>query len=250
MLLPRRFTFLVLLLGAVCLPGCHATQAHSAPSASASPKPQVLPAKPPVSKQPPHDSALSTYNNPAYGLSFRYPRTYLLDDPSDSESDSILEAQQDLAVEQPSAVLLATVTIPSDAYPNTTFVRGELQLVVNPTVSPEVCQSFAAPDDETYRSGSTSAQNIIFRWRQTLSATAGPGALHRDYAAFSGNTCYEFFLDVVTTSNPGADPQPPGNANLPIGVSSNPANPPVAPKITHQLEKIISSLQLQNSPRP
>ena len=94
--LPRRFTLLVVLLGAVCFSGCHATQAHSAPSASASPKPQVSPAKPPVSKQPPRDSALSTYNNPAYGLSFRYPRTYILDDPSDSESDSILEAQQDL----------------------------------------------------------------------------------------------------------------------------------------------------------
>ena len=249
MLLSRRFILLVVLLGALCLSGCHTTQAHSAPAASSVPKAQTAPATLPVAKHPPRDSALATYNNPAYGLSFRYPRTYLLDDPSDSESGSILEAQQDLAARQPGAVLVSLITIPADAYPNTTFVSGELQLVLNPAVSPEVCQSFSAPDDETYRSGATLAQNIIFRWRQKLSVTAGPGALHRHYASFSGNTCYEFFLEVVTTSNPNADPQPPGNANLPFGASSNPSNPPVAPKVTHQLEKIISSFQI-NPPHP
>jgi hypothetical protein len=253
MLLQRRLISFLVLLSAACLSGCHTTQAHSASSASTALKAPAPHAALPAATHPPRDSALSIYSNPAYGLSFRYPRTYLLDDPSDSESDSILAAQEQLAADQPGAVLLALITIPPDAYPNTTFLSGSLLLVVNPAPTRESCQALAAPDDETSRSGVASTQSLIFHWRQKLSATSsiaaasagvsGASAIHRDYAAFSNATCYEFSLDVLTAPIPAADPQPPGNANLPFGASSNPANPPVAPKIFRHLEKIISSLQ-------
>lgn len=226
--LPRRFISFVVILGAAYLSGCHTTQAHSAPSQSPITKTQTASATPTVSKHLARDSALTTYNNPTYGVSFRYPRNYLFDDPSDSESDSIIAAQQDLVAQQPGAVLVSILTIPPDAYPNTTFVSGSLQLVVNRTVSPEVCRSFVASPDDAYASGVTPAQSFVFQWRQRSSAAMGTGYLNRAYAVFSNNACYELFLEIVTGSNPDLDPR---------------IKPTDEIKILHHLDKIVSSFQ-------
>jgi hypothetical protein len=229
MLLRQPHISILLILCALWLPGCHTTQAHSSPAVSSTSKTQAASATPPVSKHAPRDSALSTYNSPAYGISFRYPRNFLLDDPSDSESDSILEAQQDLAAQQPGAILVSTVTIPPDAYPNTTFVSGSLQLIANRTVSPEVCNSFIALPDDAYTSGVTPAQSLVFHWRQRSSAALGTGYLNRDYFVFSNNTCYEFFVEIVTGSNPDLDPRIKDADEI---------------RILHHLDKIVSSLQV------
>ncbi len=175
--------------------------------------------------------AFSSYNNPSYGVTFRYPRNYFLDDALESEDAPILEARQKLAAQQPGATLVATVTIPPDAYPNTTFVSGTLQLIVNPRVTRETCQSFAVPLDEAYTFGATSIQGTAFNWRQRRSAAAGTGFLNRDYAGYSNGTCYEFFLEIVTGSNPDLDP----------GIKDADEV-----KIMRQLEKLVLSLQIHN----
>ncbi len=226
MLRSRRLISLLLVLLSFGLSGCHSTHAKSTPAQPTAAAAQ--PPAPPVAKHSPRDSAFSVYHNPAYGITFRYPRTYLLDESSDSENSSIAEAQQQLSTDQPGAILVALVSIPPDAYPNTTFRSGTLQFVVNPTLSPEACQSLAVPDDDAYTFGSTSVQGVTFAWRQRAFATLGSGELDRDYAAFSNGACYEFFLQVATGSNPDADPH---------------IKPADAPKILHQLSKIVSSLQ-------
>jgi len=171
-------------------------------SHASSPIPREI-AKPtaPPPKRAPRDSALSTYHNPDYGVSFRYPRNYLLEEGFDSEDPSILNAQQELAARQPGSILVATVTIPPDAYPNTTFRSGTLQLVVNPTVAAEACQAFAAPEDEYFTSGSRSIQGITFNWRERGSA-AMARILNRDYAGFSNGACYESFLESSLAPTP------------------------------------------------
>jgi hypothetical protein len=232
MLLSRRLISFLLILSSLPLSGCHSTHAKSAPAQSSPAK-----AQPPASsaaKHSPRDSAFSVYHNPAYGISFRYPRTYLLDESSDAENSSIAEAQQQLTTDQPGAALVALVSIPPDAYPNTTFVSGTLQFAVNPTLSPDACHSLAVPDDDASTFGSTSVQAVTFAWRQRAFAALGSGNLDRDYAAFSSGACYEFFLQVATGSNPDADPR---------------IKPADAAKILHQLSKIVSSLQF-HTPRP
>ena len=226
MLCWRRPIFLLILSSAVWLSGCRSSQANPPPARQAAAKSQTPSG--PAPKRPPHDSAPSTYRNPGYGISFRYPRNYLLEEDFDSEDPSTLNAQQEL---EPGSILVATVTIPPDAYPNTTFRSGTLKLVVNPAVTPETCQSFAAPADEAYTSGSTSIQGIIFDWRERGWAAAGTGSDDRDYAGFSNGACYEFFLEIVTGSNPDADSR--------IKEADN-------PKIMRQLDKIVSSLQIHN----
>jgi hypothetical protein len=226
----RRYIVSVLLIfGAIWFSGCGRTHAQSALSQPSTARAQA--AASPLAKHAPRDSALSTYNHPTYGVSFRYPRNYFLSDALESEDASILEARQKLAAQQPGATLVAIVTIPPDAYPNTTFVSGTLQLVLIPTVTAETCESFAVPLDDGYTFGATSIQGIAFNWRQRGSAAMGTGYLDREYAGFFKGACYEFFLQVVTGSNPELDP----------GIKDADEV-----KIMHQLEKIVSSLQIHN----
>jgi hypothetical protein len=227
MLLQRLTISLLLILGAVWLAGCRSTYAQSAPA-----RPSAAKEQEPTSsrtKHPPRVSAMSVYNNPTYGVSFHYPRNYLLAEALDSDDPSILDAQEELTARQPGSTVVVTVSIPPDAYPNTTFRSGTLQLGINPSVTPETCQSFAAPLDDAYRLGSTSIQGIAFHWRERGSAAAGSGTLNREYAGFSGGTCYEFFLEIVTGSNPELDP----------GIKDADET-----KIMRHLDKIVSSLQI------
>jgi hypothetical protein len=218
---------LLLILSPLWVSGCHNTHAQSAPTQSPA---AIAEAKPvPVAKHAGRDSALSVYNNPAYGISFRYPRNYSLDEAIDSEEPSILQAQQEIAAQQPAATLVALVAIPPDAYPNTTFRSGTLQFAVNSSITPDVCQSFAVPLDGTYTFGSTSIQGVTFNWRQRGFGAMGTGTLERDYAGYSNGTCYEFLLEIVTGSNPELDP----------GIKDADEA-----KIMHRLDKIVSSLQI------
>ena len=219
----------LLMLSAIWFSGCGKTHAQPARSQLSTPKGQA--SKPALARHVTGESTLSSYNNPSYGVTFRYPRNYFLDDALESEDAPILEARQKLAAQQPGATLVATVTIPPDAYPNTTFVSGTLQLIVNPRVTRETCQSFAVPLDEAYTFGATSIQGTAFNWRQRRSAAAGTGFLNRDYAGYSNGTCYEFFLEIVTGSNPDLDP----------GIKDADEV-----KIMRQLEKIVLSLQIHN----
>jgi len=213
----------------VWLAGCRSSRANQVLARQIPAKSQSPAAL--ATKHPTRDSALSTYHHPGWGVSFRYPRNYLLEEDLDSEDPSILDAQRELAAQQPGSILIATVTIPSDAYPNTTFRSGSLQLVVNSAVTPETCLSFAAPADEAFTSGSTSIQGVAFHWRERGWAAAGTASDDRGYAGFYNGTCYEFFLEIVTGSNPDADPR--------IKEADN-------PKIMRQFGKIVSSLQIHN----
>src|SRR5712664_4918330 len=93
----------------------------------------------PLRRDTPHEAFLSTYNNPEEGISFRYPRNYYLKERDIQERSFFLQRQEDVDSEQPGAKLLATVLIPEDGYPNTTFEHGSLQLVVNEVESEKGC---------------------------------------------------------------------------------------------------------------
>jgi hypothetical protein len=202
----HRSISLLLLISIAWLSGCSQSQAHSATAHQLAPGAQSPASAAPIAKHAPRDSAFAVYSNPDYSVSFRYPRNFFLNEELDSNDPSILDARQKLSAQQPGAILLATVNIPQDAHPNTTFRNGTLQFVVNPVVTPEICQTFAAPLDEAFTSGSSTLQGVTFSWRQRGYAAAGTGYLDRDYAGFANGACYEFFLELVTGSNPDSNP--------------------------------------------
>jgi hypothetical protein len=226
----NRLFALALIVSATCLSACGNSQAHLAPARHSAPasKPAPVPAHA-FSKQPPHEGAISVYNNPDYGLTLRYPRNYLLDEDLDPDDSPALMTQHDWESQQPGAILVATLRIPDDAYPNTTFAAGYLQFVVNPAVTAATCRSFIAPPDSDWPGAADQITlgGVPFFWRDRGAISNESISAARDYAGFSSGACYEFTLEVSSSS--GSDPL---------------IAPADLPKLLRPLEKIVSSLQL------
>src|SRR5579863_5145417 len=199
--------------------------------------------RPPIHRSVPtkpadRDSFYSTYNKPDFSLSFQYPRTFsLTEDRDDFGVNSSLKSQSQLDPDQSGLTLLASIEVPDDAYPNTTFVSGHLQFAVNPTLTGPACLALAALEDPEKTDptihesvGVEGTHGIVFNWRQSHSVLNHMDYLSRDYFAFSNNTCYEFFLQVSATIPP--DPTP-GMATSAVSTLSQsgsvPAPAPLAP---------------------
>ena len=180
-------------------------------------------------KDTPREAFLSNYNNPEQGISFRYPRNYSLEDGEVQERSFFLKRQEDLDLERPGAALVATVLIPEDGYPNTTFEHGSLQLVIDESASEKSCRETVASEANIIRSGTATVQGTAFFWSEHESETGGAKVLERVYAGYSQGTCYEFLLTVAAEEMPDPD-----GFRKPADIA----------KIMKQLEKIVSSAQI------
>jgi hypothetical protein len=145
----------------------------------------------------PRQSFLSTYNNPEEGISFRYPRNYSLEEGEVEEHSFFLQRQEELDSEQPGTKLLATVLIPEDAYPNTTFEHGSLQLTISEAETENTCQEMSVSEGSGNGSQTVTAQGIVLHWIGQETEVAGTKILQRQYAAYSQGTCYQFRLTVA-----------------------------------------------------
>lgn len=181
-------------------------------------------------KSAPRESGSSTYNNPEYGIAFHYPRNYALDEGA-PEGISGVRSQEELEGEQPGAILVATIVVPDDAYPNTTFAGGSLQFAVNPYLTSEGCRDFliSRVGDANGPTGMATIQGVVFAWAENNAGDASTEFFERDYAGFSNGTCYEFFLRAGV-----------GTAGDEDGV-----RPADEKRILGHLEKIVSSSQIQ-----
>src|SRR6266446_6559181 len=236
----RRKLFIVLMVavGSIGLTGCGGEAARStqtqASSAGAGPHKNIsqasLATRParPSRKEFAREASLSTYHNPDEGISFRYPRNYSLEEGDVRESSFFLKRQEDLDSEQPGATLVATVLIPEDGYPNTTFEHGSLELVANGAGTEKDCRESTLVGAYENNSRTMTIQGIVFRWSGQESETAGTKILERAYAGYSQGTCYECLLTVAAEETPDPD-----------GFRK----PADTAKIMKQLEKIVSSAQ-------
>lgn len=264
--------FLFALSLALAVFGCPASRSFfsfspSAPSASSASGKSSTASSPTkrekyvVAKHVWSDSAFSVYRNPDYGISFRYPRNFALQEQSQaSDSDSgaatstaqsgstasdvtapsasaagatapeAPQTQQQQNVVQPSAHMIATVSIPSDAYPNTTFGGGTLQFLAHPATTAESCQPFATQQETGETAGGTvSIQGIPFTWRERSSIETETRHVRREYAGYSAGTCYQFRAEVDTFAK----------------ADQGDATPAVTKKVLRTLEKIVLSVQLE-----
>jgi hypothetical protein len=238
-MLPRHLIF-VLIAAVECVsvgcrgeaaPSAHRLQSQISSSAAAPinetpPTPRNAAHMRAFRKDTPHESFLSTYNNPEQGISFRYPRNYSLEEGDVEERSFFLQRQEDLDAEQPGAKLLATVLIPEDAYPNTTFEHGSLQLVINAAETENAC--IAMSEAETMGKSSTAVPGpgMLLHWSGQETEIADTKIFRRTYAGYSQGSCYQFQLMVAA----GESPDPNGftkNADL--------------VRIMKQLENIVAS---------
>jgi hypothetical protein len=183
-----------------------------------------------VVKAMPREASFSVYSNPEHGVALRYPRNYALEEGNPEELSGGVKSQESWEDEQPGALLLATMVIPEDAYPNTTFVDGSLQFAVNASLMPESCKEvLIGPDSGAVRrTGALTIQGVLFHWAEETTADAGTEFVARNYAGYSNGACYEFFVHVAVGETANSD-----------GLEKQAD----AKKIVRHLEKIASSLQ-------
>jgi len=238
MVISKAFLFAVLVAGAAGLRGCPGNGSH--PAAAAHPQGKAITSpeydlvgrhERPATKHRPQETVLSSYSNPQEGISFRYPRYYALEEGDLEERSFFLKRQEDLDIERPGARLVATLLIPEDGYPNTTFEHGSLQLLVNASATPEGCAEISRGGEQaTTRLKNLVLQGVSFRGAEWQYLTAGTQVLERGYAGYSNGTCYEFSLVVaaeVATNSHGV------------------TKPADETRIMRQLEKIVNSTQFQ-----
>ena len=176
----RWHAILLVSLIAVSLAGCSSKAALPAKKVP----PLAGPARTAPSRQPERaakpvarESSFSTYANPDYGVTFRYPRNFALveraalAEQDASEDGAPLDAsgarsQEELEQEEPGAVLVATVVVPDDAYPNTTFAGGSLQFAVNRYQTAGSCRRelVSRLGDSNGRNGALTIQGVEFAW--------------------------------------------------------------------------------------
>jgi hypothetical protein len=190
--------------------------------------------KKPVARPAPRESSSSTYASPQFGVTFRYPRNYPLDEgPLDEVTEDVggLRSQAELESEQPGAILVATIAVPEDSFPNTTFASGSVQVAVNRYLPEGGCQDYPVTrtGDAKAASGTINVDGVPFMWADSDQGEANTEYFERDYAGFANGTCYEFFVRVGTKASSDSPQAKPANQKRILG----------------QLEKIVESLQLQ-----
>jgi hypothetical protein len=219
---------LILVLGGACLAGCSSNAASPNRTEPLATPPVSRPSRNPerAAKAAARESAFSTYANPEYGVSFHYPRNYALEEGAARQRAGV-RSQEELENEEPGGVLVATVAVPDDAYPNTSFAGGSLQFAVNRYGTAGSCRAslLSRRGDSNGRSGAATIQGVEFAWADNDEGDGSTEFFERDYAGFANGTCYEFFLRVGVAANTDGE------------------SPPDEKKILTHLEKIVSSLQ-------
>jgi hypothetical protein len=239
----RQFAAVILGASSSVLAGCPSQTANSVASTqipdSSTPAARARQAKGieqgrvhPALRAASRESPLSTFNSPEYGVSFRYPRNYALEEGNVMEHSFFLKRQEELDVEQPGARVVATVLIPDDAYPNTNFLHGSLQVTAKKSLPAEPCGLDFEPAVQRVRG--VTIQSSILEGRESSLITAGTEIVERRYSGLSNGTCYEFSL-VVAAGEP-AESQDVKQADV--------------AKIMRQLEKIVSSFQFHPKTEP
>lgn len=207
----------------------------AAASALAARSSAIAPNARPLRADPSRETFLTTYNNPEMGISFRYPRNYSLEEGDVQERSFFLQRQEDLDSEQPGAELLATVLIPEDGYPNTTFEHGSLQLAINDVGTEKACHDVSDAETTGNVSGKATVQGVLFHWSEQLTETAGTKMLQRKYAGYSQGTCYEFLLTLAAEEAPDPD-----GFQKPADLA----------KIMRKLERVVASTQIFSKSTP
>jgi len=232
-----------------------------------------------VAKATTRDSSFALYSDPGIGVSFRYPRNFALlesgdadvDGDGDADSDRAISWEQakeagagvrtaeELSSDDPGAALLATIVVPDDAYPNTSFAGGSVQFAVNRYQTAATCRSnlLARMGDVKAPSGTVTAQGVSFAWVDIDAGDGGTEYFERDYAGYANEACYEFFVRVGVKSGAATAGQTLQNVSTAVGTASDPASSvtseesagsrrPDERKIIAHLEKIVASLQVES----
>jgi hypothetical protein len=186
------------------------TQTAASPmSALMSPAP--MPTSTAVATQPPakkksrqHKLSASTYTNPAYGVSFRYPKYDSLKqgDEANLELDDLGSPEMNFV--EPGGSTISAVELPRKFYAGTDFASAFFNVSVNPKLTAAECEEFAFVDADDPESNPAPSKTKVgateFHAVETFSEQENNQSDVKYYHVFQNGNCYEFALGVETVA--------------------------------------------------
>jgi hypothetical protein len=186
--------------------------------ASQQPAPIVtVPAANTAASQPPAKKksrqrkvSAETYSNPAYGVSFRYPKYAALKegDKANLELDGLGPVEMNFV--QPGGTTISAVQLPRKLYAGTDFNAAFFNVSVNPKLTAEECEQFAFPETSNPATDAvaTSKLKVGATEFHAVEGFAGEENNQADlkyYHVFQNGSCYEFALGLETAVNSTQD---------------------------------------------
>lgn len=191
--------------GPAKVPAVNSTSQNPAPltaSLPSTPAP-VVPAEnaKPAHKRVQRKAPTATYSDPLHGISFRYPKTYILktgDEPSFDLAG--MGVQTDFV--QPGGMTVAAIEMPGSSYPGTDFTSAFFSVSVNSQLNAAQCERFAfspSPSEkEPVAPAKVKVGSSEFNMIETLGGDAKNEASAKYYHRFENGNCYEFTMALAT----------------------------------------------------
>jgi len=185
----------------------------------------------PAHKRVQRKAPTATYSDPLHGISFRYPKTYVLKTGDEPGFDLAgMGVQTDFI--QPGGMTVAAVELPGSSYPGTDFTSAFFSVSVNPLLNAAQCEQFAFSPSPSEKEPAAPAKvkvgNSEFNMIETLGGDAKNGASTKYYHRFENGSCFEFTMGPAT-ADATVDGLQPVNRDL----------------VFRKLEQILATVKLQ-----
>jgi hypothetical protein len=184
----------------------------------------------------------STYTNPTYGVSFRYPKYGSLKegDEANLELDGLGPLEMNFV--QPGGTTISAVELPRKLYAGTDFNAAFFNVSVNPKLTSAECEQFAFPEtgDPETDPVTTSKTKVGATEFHAVEGFAGEENNQADvkyYHVFQNGGCYEFALGLETTAEAIPDEIKPAVKPLVKPVDRN--------EVFRKLNWILSTVKIQ-----
>jgi hypothetical protein len=230
--------------------GCSKSRTKIAPETSTNQNPITPPSTPnsaPVANtvlppkqdvKPVHKRAVqrkaptSAYSDPISGISFRYPKSYILKTGDEPSRDLAGLGPVKLDFVQPGGITVAAVEVPYKAYPGTDFSSAYFSVSVHPELSAAQCEQFvsaelANPESESALPTKSKIAGAEFTMVEDMGGE-NHDVRTRYYHRFENSACYEFGMGLATD-----------DTNM---AGLNPVN---RDQVFRKLEQILASVKLQ-----
>lgn len=177
--------------------------AASTPATANSVQPgAAVPAQPVAKKKAKkRPAAIVTYKDATSGVSFRYPRKYELATGENALTEDNSGVKMNFV--QPGGMAVATLAVPSGAYPGTDFNAAFFNVNVNRTISEQECSQFAVVDTRNPDGEAVDPEKVEVGSVSLAKTTdfAGDGLKQAEtqfFHRYENGACYEFVLGLDT----------------------------------------------------
>jgi hypothetical protein len=189
----------------------------------------------------------STYANPTYGVSFRYPKYDSLKegDEANLEFDGLGPVEMNFI--QSGGTTISAVELPRKLYAGTDFNSAFFNVSVNPKLTSAECEQFAFPetgDQEKDLVATSKAKVGVTEFHAVEGYAEGENkqADVKYYHVFENGSCYEFALGLETAAQTVTDETKPVVKPRVKPVDSN--------EVFRRLNWILSTVKIQPAAAP